>query len=453
MSFRISITPLLALPALAAAMLPAQVETKPQLLVERELFLIGGESHSLCYSLDGKWLASGGDRGEVVVVDAVTGAVRTVIEVSDHWIGGLHFSPDGERLAVVGRSFTLWDMRSGLRLGELPASGATPVDWSGDGALIAMVRSNNEALLLAADDLTVVRTLTLPGPTAVDAIAIDGKGERVAVGKRSGETFVFDVATGKLVDTLQQPDWVHGLAWLDDGRLLRLGWEGTLRGFATEDLPLGATAFSLAAQRDGSRVVVRTAHDIVRLAPGVEAVHLAGSGSIALHPDGQQWVRAFAGRVEIYRGNDLLRTLPDAHRQHPSDAVLTGDGRYAVVDADVIDRGNPFMVMVMDGGPTHDGGRSVFEVATGARVANTGLPTEGTLVPMTQGVEVALLRYVTDPARVHTFELQFWEIALGNTKQARLVRSVPLVLEDRWFFSSRMGWLSREGGYFAYADQ
>lgn len=407
-------TLLFALAGLLCGSVSAQTPTAP-LTIERELFQVGGPSHSLRYSPDGTRLASGGDRGEVVVLDAKTGAVQHVFEASDHWVGGLRFSPAGDRLAVVGRTLTLWDLATGKQLGEAASASAQALDWSADGKWLAAVASNGEAVLLAATDLAVVHRLPLDGPTAVDSIAIDTASAKVAVGKRSGETFVFDVKTGKLLDKMKQPDWVHGLAWLADGRLVRLGWKGTLRGFTNVDQPLGASGFSLAAQSDGSRVFVRTSKDVVAFEPGGEPVHYPVKGPIALHPDGFHWVIAESGKLVVRRKGDVVRTLAGVHRQAPGDAVLTGDGRYAVVV----------------GVKWAKGTTQVFDVATGARLAVEGFPTAGELIANSQGTEVVVHASASKKARDMARELQFWAILPGTPLKAHLVRKVPFTMKVR----------------------
>lgn len=416
----------------------SRAQDPAHLTVARELFQVGGPSHSLRYSPDGKLLASGGDRGEVVVLDAATGEVKNVFEASDHWVGGLRFSPDGRRLAVVGRSATLWDLTTGDQLAEAACSSPQALDWSRNGKFLAAVANNGEAVLLAAKDLSVLQRLPLAGSTAVDAIAIDATSSKVAIGKRSGDTLVYEAATGKLLDTLKQPDWVHGLAWLDDGRLLRLGWQGTLRGYGEADLALGAKGFSLAAQADGSRVLVTTSKNVAWFEAGKQPVHHAVTGPIALHPDGARWVVAEHGQFVVRRGAEVVRTLPGVHRQSPGDAVMTGDGRYAVVV----------------GVKWANGTTQVFDVQTGERLAVAGFPTKGELVANSQGTEVAVHTSASDNAHDTARELQFWAILPGKPLKAHLVRKVPFAMTVRTANPDcPPSVLSPDLRYFGHSDQ
>lgn len=397
--------------ALLAATLAAAAaaqEPPPSLSLERELFQVGGRSHALGWSPDGRWLASGGDRGDLAVLDAASGRVRHLLEASDHWIGAVRFSPDGALLAAAGRDVTVWRLLDGTCLGQIASNSPKALDWSRDGRFLALVRSNGEAIAVAAADLAPAQSFALPDDTAADAVAFSPDGSKLAVGKRSGKTFVFAAATGELLAAHEQPDWVQDLAWLDDGRLLRLGWEGTLRGFGAADVPLGGTAYSMAAQRDGSRVLVRTDKEVVGLAPGAEPWRMDGSGAVALHGDGEQWARALAGAIGIWRSGTRSRDLPGPHRQQPQDAVLTGDGRYAIVVGD---------------------DWQAFDAATGARVEVRGLPGRGQLVAHPQGPEFVVLVPAGGGGNAH--DLQFWTIQAGDPLRARCVRTVPLSLELR----------------------
>tara|TARA_R110002072_G_scaffold162687_2_gene314800 strand:- start:11687 stop:13549 length:1863 start_codon:yes stop_codon:yes gene_type:complete len=445
-TLRPSLFSLSLLAALLAPDLPAQepvrsgqqAKPEPALQIERELFQVGGESHALRFSPNGKWLASGGDRGDVVVLDVASGQIVHQLEASDHWVGGLRFSPSGDRLAVVGRSLTVWNLKTGKQLGGAGSASAQALDWSRDGKFLVVVTSNNEAALLDADDLSVVHTLPLAGPTAVDAVAIDATSSRVAVGKRSGDTFVFDAVTGALRETLKQPDWVHGLQFLDDGRLLRLGWKGTLRGFAEADLPIGATGYSFAAQSDGSRVLVRTAKDLVCFKPGKQPVRSEIQGPIALHPDGVHWAHASNGILGIHRGDKLVRTLGGAHREAPGDAVMTGDGRYAVVV----------------GVKWREGTTQVFDVATGERLKVAGFPTKGELIANAQGTEVVVHVSADGKKGSEARELQFWSILPGKQPKAHLVRKVPFSMKVRTGNpDTPPSVLSADGRYFGHGDQ
>jgi len=423
---------------LLASFVSAAAQQAPSLTVERELFLSGGGGQSMSWSPDGRVLAVGGDCGEVVLLDAATGERLRVLEASDHWTGRLCFSPDGERLAVAGRSVTLWEVASGRRLAEAASGNPSALDWSRDGAFLAAVQGNRSAALLAGDDLEVTRTFDLPDGTAADSIAIDAAGERVAVGKRSGKTYVFSVATGERVGLHEQPDWVHGLAWLDDGRLLRLGWKGTLRGYGEEDLPVGASGFRLHSSRDGGNVVVTTSKQVVWFRDGAERWRVDGGGVVAPHPDGERWARLHDGRIDVLRGRDVLRTFPSPCRQPPGDAVLTGDGRYAVVI----------------GERWAGGSAQVFDVATGARVEVDGFPQDGVLVANPQGTEVVLLQSAEQERGEDQWDLRFWAIDPGEPRRARLVRTIELRLDHRTANSDLSEpWLSPDLKLLGHGDQ
>jgi WD40 repeat protein len=93
-----------------------------------------------------------------------------------------------------------------------------------------------------------------------------------------GEIWVWDLATGKLIDVLEFPEGTIWVAYTHDGSVLLGGArDGSVRGFATSDhSPLLATTWSV----DGSP---------------------ASIGAMALSPDGRLLATAGSGRIDLWR--------------------------------------------------------------------------------------------------------------------------------------------------------
>jgi len=97
---------------LVAASASAQANAEPALRIERELFVRGGYSVCLAWSADGKWIASAGQCGEVLLLSAETGAVVHELE-AEPGPCGVGFAADGHTLVVVGRDQSHWNVATG----------------------------------------------------------------------------------------------------------------------------------------------------------------------------------------------------------------------------------------------------------------------------------------------------------------------------------------------------
>src|SRR5205807_706867 len=70
---------------------------------------------AVCFSPDGKLLATGGVEGTARVWEVQTGRLRHTLKAHEGGVGGVAFSPDSERLATCGLvqgEIKLWDCRS-----------------------------------------------------------------------------------------------------------------------------------------------------------------------------------------------------------------------------------------------------------------------------------------------------------------------------------------------------
>ena len=74
------------------------------------LRMSGGPCYVLCYAPEGDRIASGGERGEVVVCDVATGRAVHRLTAGTGYVGRVCFSPDGRRLAAVGDQLCVSDL-------------------------------------------------------------------------------------------------------------------------------------------------------------------------------------------------------------------------------------------------------------------------------------------------------------------------------------------------------
>jgi WD40 repeat protein len=191
----------------------------------------GGEPEGVAFSPDGKLLASAEASFQTDVWDIATGRLIHVLTDASG-ISGVAFSPDGKLLASAGGPTFLWDVATGRRVATLydpGGQGVNAVAFSPDGKLLAA--AGGSTFLWNVATHAVVATLTAPGQRQYDtSVAFSPDGKLIAIVNGNGlgsqfgksQTYLWNVATGKLVGTVTDPttDKVSGVAFSPDGKLL-----------------------------------------------------------------------------------------------------------------------------------------------------------------------------------------------------------------------------------------
>jgi WD40 repeat protein/tRNA A-37 threonylcarbamoyl transferase component Bud32 len=102
----------------------------------------GSTFASVAFNPDAKQVAAGSGTGLVVIWDSATGRLLHSLQTSGSYVGGVAYSPDGERLAAATFDMfrnrgevKLWDTASGREVLSLP--GQFSVAFSGDGRYLA----------------------------------------------------------------------------------------------------------------------------------------------------------------------------------------------------------------------------------------------------------------------------------------------------------------------------
>jgi WD40 repeat protein/tRNA A-37 threonylcarbamoyl transferase component Bud32 len=292
---------------------------------------------SVCYSPDGRHLASAARDHMVKIWDAQSGAEVLTLRGHTGPVESLSYSPDGTRLASAGGEFQkpgevkIWDARSGAEL--LSLKGLTEpvrsVSYSPDGTRLAGAAgllSNKLGEVIIWDAHTGARIRSLRGHTsAVISVSYSPDGTRLASASGDGTVKVWDAQSGAELLTLRgHSEGVTSVSYSPDGRRLASGsqdntvkvWDArsgtellSLRGHTS---PVNSVRYS----PDGARLASASGDRTVRLwdaRTGADAhilrPHAWFVKSVSYSPDGTRVASGPLGEIKVWdarTGADLM---------------------------------------------------------------------------------------------------------------------------------------------------
>lgn len=325
--------------------------------------------YSVCFSPDGKLLASFSNDFIVRLRDVATGKVIRKLKVGEHWGTPLAFSPAG-KLLMGGSgqtgSLQIWDPATGKQL-KTVAGHETPPETDGmtflglvpGGKVLAFADHPNKRICLW--DVARRKQISEIANISSGALAFSPNGRLLALGDSAyREIHLWDTITGKLLHRLRAPKrngryssgYRHSLSFSPDGRTLASG--GDLRVALWETLtgrlrcviggPDGRSDCVVFAS-DGRTLICGSDEGAIRLwdvLTGKEIRPLSGPyGDIrllAFLPDGDRLVTAERGApVRLWRlssGKEIGQFLGD--ERDIESLVVSADGKRL---ATVVDHG------------------------------------------------------------------------------------------------------------------
>jgi WD40 repeat protein len=306
----------------------------------REVFAFtvqGGAVHSVAFSPDGAWLAGGGQQGDVILWHAASRAEAGKMQASEHWVGGLCFSPDSKRLAVMGQDLSVWDVATRVLVKRLPAMGPRAVAFSPDGRKLAFSVACGRLSVVDAESFAVVHDLQWQDGTAVNALAFSSDSGTLLAGDNGPMVVAFDLRTGKhaIERNAGRDDDVGGLAFLPDGTRVVLFSKGEWQAGERRG-KLARAATGLAVSRDGRQIAMAGEGGRIFLCDGAgqPLSELDGGSawipSLSFAPDGQTLASAGNdGRVLLWHAGKVVAAL-GGFADLPHGLAFSGDERFAV---------------------------------------------------------------------------------------------------------------------------
>jgi len=178
------------------------------------------------WSSDGRWIASTGNDGKVMLWNAESGAAVRELESIGDQILSAAFRPDASLLAApgAGGSVQLWHVPSGEPAATLDDGGgrAGYVVWSPDGKRLAAGHPDGGVRLWDVDARKLVRRLD-GHPAGQVALAFHPD-EQLLVSASGRDVRRWDAASGAALGQLPPAaSAVHYLAWSPDGSRLAAG--------------------------------------------------------------------------------------------------------------------------------------------------------------------------------------------------------------------------------------
>ncbi len=189
-------------------------------------------ANTVRWSSDGARLLVGMEAARATLRDAATGAEIAAIELPDGESLEIRLSPDRERAVIVSAAKTapIISVHDGKPLFEVShATHILGATWSPDGSTLVTGAADGNVRTWSKDG--TLRTSIQTAGNAVVGLAVSPDNRILATGGEDGIVRLWDLATGRLLATLDQEQamafTVFHLAWRADGKQISIVGAGT----------------------------------------------------------------------------------------------------------------------------------------------------------------------------------------------------------------------------------
>lgn len=175
----------------------------------------------VCWSPDGRWLATGGQTGKIQLWDTSDWQPVRQLEGAAGYSRNLAWSPDNKRIATGDEHGVLriWEAASGQVLLNEPihTKDIEALAWSPDGRLIATASWDNSAQVI--DPSTGKSLFRFSDKSYVSCVAWSPDGRWLATGGLSNIVRLWDTTSGAQLRAFEgHSNSITALAWSPDGK-------------------------------------------------------------------------------------------------------------------------------------------------------------------------------------------------------------------------------------------